>query len=646
MVLNNYVHLFEFFCKDYLNSLPTNVREKLGVEDVETFCSEVRPGFTRLLSTYQNDKESFEKLVTELGKNLYRSNLSVAFVIDAINEIIFKVVNFINTEHLPRELIGEFLSFLKDFPNLIALGYIEESLPEKKKLAVLKLNDEKDGKVLTHYSTLKGIVEGKEVPYGEEECPFKKFFKTLSFQIACQKLNLCGEIKKAHRSIHLYIELFKNCFIKRKFLTGYIVLVTLYFFLEKLAELVSSVNATKKNISLEDIVSFLIENSEEEIALLVVDPSEVAFINKVFGYSAGDTIFKFLEEELSELVGKDEKHGVVKCSYGAVCAVSTEDKLRYEIIFQDLKKKFKERFKSYPVEMDISGFLIKFPPQLKAEKKEILNAIRFVIRESKKDPSKLLVVDLKELSSSQKLKIFRNINEELTEKLFYGNIKLALQGIYDLKRERISHYEVLFRLTDEKGRIIPAYEFIDMIYELRLIHLLDLAVLRKVLENVDTFKGKNLFINLSPRTFKVPSVLSEIKEITKELKRRGLNFGFEITEQAAVEDYDVLVEFISEMDVPVSIDDFGTGYSSFSQFVNLVEAVPIKFLKIDGSYVKKITSSHQAENIVKTVNSMAHSLNLKTIGEFAENEAIVGKLRELSVDYAQGYFFSKPEIVV
>jgi len=100
------------------------------------------------------------------------------------------------------------------------------------------------------------------------------------------------------------------------------------------------------------------------------------------------------------------------------------------------------------------------------------------------------------------------------------------------------------------------------------------------------------------------------------------------------------------MDVPVSIDDFGTGYSSFSQFVNLVEAVPIKFLKIDGSYVKKITSSQQAENIVKTVNSMAHSLNLKTIGEFAENEAIVGKLRELSVDYAQGYFFSKPEIVV
>jgi EAL domain-containing protein (putative c-di-GMP-specific phosphodiesterase class I) len=77
-----------------------------------------------------------------------------------------------------------------------------------------------------------------------------------------------------------------------------------------------------------------------------------------------------------------------------------------------------------------------------------------------------------------------------------------------------------------------------------------------------------------------------------------------------------------------------------------VEQLPIKYLKIDGSYVRKLEESVKTEKVIGALNSMAHSLGIETIAEFASSAEIVEKLKKLNIDYAQGFFFSKPEIVV
>ena len=289
---------------------------------------------------------------------------------------------------------------------------------------------------------------------------------------------------------------------------------------------------------------------------------------------------------------------------------------------------------------------LKIPANTNISEKGLLNTIRFAIRESKKNPTDLFVLDLKRLDSYRKIAIFKNLYEDLVEKLSHGKLGLAIQGIYNLKTKTINHYEILVRLRSNKGEIIPAYEFIDLVYEYRLIDLLDVMVLKKIVENAKLFKDKFIFINISPRTFKINPSLKEIKKLSRQMKKIGLKFGFEITEQATIEDFDIIVEFFNKMRVPISIDDFGTGYSSFSHFVEIIERVPVKFLKIDGSYVKKIPESEKAEKIVKTVNSMAHSLNIKTVAEFVENKKIVEKLEKLGVDYAQGHYFEEPRILV
>jgi EAL domain-containing protein (putative c-di-GMP-specific phosphodiesterase class I) len=474
---------------------------------------------------------------------------------------------------------------MRKFTNLIALGFILESLPEKERKLEAKLSSSIAKSLLAHFSRLKNVLKNEDYQIKKlPDCPIMHYMRSLEFKIVCHKLEICKEASRLHSLIHIYLKLFKTYFNDKKYLPAYLILITVYFLFEKLGEIFNNIESAKKNISLEEIVSFILEERKETI-LFVVDPREVSFLNKVFGYTIGDNIFYSLIKKLVSLVPNDRRQAVIKCSYGAVCVVSDNTQIDYEKIFFKLKKLIREDFKSLPIKVDISGFLLKIPVDTNISEKGLLNTIRFAIRESKKSPADLFVLDLKRLDSYRKIAIFKNLYEDLVEKLSHGKLGLAIQGIYNLKTRTINHYEILVRLRSSKGEIIPACEFIDLVYEYRLIDLLDVMVLKKIVENAKLFKGKFIFINISPRTFKIGPSLEEVKKLSRQMKKIGLNFGFEITEQATIEDFDVIVDFFNKLRVPISIDDFGTGYSSFSHFVEIIERVPVKLLKIDGSYV-------------------------------------------------------------
>jgi EAL domain-containing protein (putative c-di-GMP-specific phosphodiesterase class I) len=645
-VIEEYLKLFDIFCESYLEELPPNVRKKQGIIDVKSFCREKREVFKDLIYSFFNDKKKFEKLTINMGRQLYKNDLSIAFVIDITNTLFFKVINYMNTEHLPNYLIDYVNQFMQKFTNLVALGFILESLPEKEKKLKSKISSESAQNLCTHFSKLKSILLKGDYQFEElANCPITHYMQSLEFRILCPKLDICKEANRIHSLIHTYLKLFKTYFKEEKYLPAYLILITLYFLFEKLGEIFNNIESAKKNISLEEVISFILDE-KKEIILFVVDPREISFLNKIFGYTVGDNIFYSLIKKLTATIPNDKRQAVIKCSYGAVCVISDNTEMDYEEIFLKLKKLIKEEFKSLPIKVDISGFLLRIPENINLSKKSLLNTIRFAMRKSKKNPSTLFILDLRKLDNYKKIVIFKTLYEDLVEKLSSGNLGLAIQGIYNLKTRSVNHYEVLVRLRDNKGEIIPAYEFIDVVYEYRLIDLLDVMVLRKIVENANLFKDKFIFVNISPRTFKVSPSFEEVKKLTEQMKEKGLKFGFEITEQATIEDFDVIVNFFNKMKIPISIDDFGTGYSSFSHFVEIIERVPVELLKIDGSYVKKIPESGKAEKIVKTVNSMAHSLNIKTVAEFAENEKIVEKLEKIGVDYAQGYYFEKPKILV
>ena len=100
-----------------------------------------------------------------------------------------------------------------------------------------------------------------------------------------------------------------------------------------------------------------------------------------------------------------------------------------------------------------------------------------------------------------------------------------------------------------------------------------------------------------------------------------------------------MINSLKKLGCRFSLDDFGSGLSSFGYLKNL----PVDFLKIDGGFVKDMNTDPMNRAIVEAIHQVGHSLSIRTIAEFVENEDIVVQLNEIGVDFAQGYHFSKPE---
>ena len=119
------------------------------------------------------------------------------------------------------------------------------------------------------------------------------------------------------------------------------------------------------------------------------------------------------------------------------------------------------------------------------------------------------------------------------------------------------------------------------------------------------------------------------------------NLEFEILESEEISDFDLVERFIAKVSkygCGVGIDDFGAGYSNF----HLLSRLNVNFIKIDGSLIKDIDKLKDLEIIVKTISNISKEFNIKTVAEFVSSEEIFNKIKELNIDMAQGFYFSKP----
>jgi EAL domain-containing protein (putative c-di-GMP-specific phosphodiesterase class I) len=148
-------------------------------------------------------------------------------------------------------------------------------------------------------------------------------------------------------------------------------------------------------------------------------------------------------------------------------------------------------------------------------------------------------------------------------------------------------------------------------------------------------------INLSATSLSSPEVMSYLQDV---LPNSGFPTGkitFEITETAAIGSYGAAQDFIREIrryGCKFSLDDFGSGFTSYSHLKNL----RTDSLKIDGSFVKEMLQNPNDYAMVKSMNDIGHSLGLRTVAEYVESPEILEALREIGVDYAQGYAVHKP----
>jgi PAS domain S-box-containing protein len=218
------------------------------------------------------------------------------------------------------------------------------------------------------------------------------------------------------------------------------------------------------------------------------------------------------------------------------------------------------------------------------------------------------------------------------------------QPIVDNTTRKVSKYESLVRIVDEFGRVVPPDEFIDIAKKGRYYS----QVTKIVLEN--SFKilletDKEISINLSALDIESVDMRKKIFALLDEYKDQSNRVIFELLESEDIKNFNVIVDFIKKVKlrgVKIAIDDFGTGYSNFSR---LLQYEP-DLLKVDGSLIKNIKDNELSKNIVETIVLFAKKQKIKTVAEFVENEEVYNIVKEMGIDYSQGYAFGKPEELI
>jgi diguanylate cyclase (GGDEF)-like protein/PAS domain S-box-containing protein len=238
----------------------------------------------------------------------------------------------------------------------------------------------------------------------------------------------------------------------------------------------------------------------------------------------------------------------------------------------------------------------------------------------------------------------------ITTALEEGRFELFGMPILALQvPERGAHLELLLRLRDDQGHIITPFEFIAAAERYNMMQSIDRWVIehafRWLASDRTAWEGLDVCaINLSGQSLSddkfLPWVVSQFERWQLDPKR----FCFEITETSAVESFERANDFIRrlrELGCHFSLDDFGAGMSSFGY----LKSFPVDYLKIDGHFVRNILTDEIDREMVRAITQIGHITGKRVVAEFAESEAVIDLLRELGVDYAQGYGVARPERV-
>ena len=207
------------------------------------------------------------------------------------------------------------------------------------------------------------------------------------------------------------------------------------------------------------------------------------------------------------------------------------------------------------------------------------------------------------------------------------------------------HYELLVRLLDEDGNIVPPGAFIPAAERYNIMSRVDCWVIEAALSGFPVDQGDAApfySINLSGASINETDVLAFIKDRIAYYNVPPGKLCFEITETAAIANLSRATEFINELRAlgcKFALDDFGSGLSSFAY----LKMLSVDFLKVDGMFVKDLVDDPIDYAMVRSINEIGHVMGMQTIAEFVENDAILVRLRQIGVDFAQGFGIASPE---
>ncbi|HYY25514.1 MAG TPA: EAL domain-containing protein, partial [Candidatus Udaeobacter sp.] len=234
---------------------------------------------------------------------------------------------------------------------------------------------------------------------------------------------------------------------------------------------------------------------------------------------------------------------------------------------------------------------------------------------------------------------------ELRRAIVHDHLSLVYQPKVDLRASRITGVEALARWRHLELGWIPPTEFIPLAEETGFIMPLSLWVINSALRQCEAWSREDLImsvaVNLSTLNLQATEFPEQVKGLIASYRVPQIQLGFEITETAIMTDPERAIAALTQMKdmgLKLSIDDFGTGHSSLAYLGTL----PVHELKIDKSFIKKMTTHKNHKFIVQSIIDLAHRLGLGVVAEGVETQSEKDLLVELQCDEAQGFYFAQP----
>ena len=378
------------------------------------------------------------------------------------------------------------------------------------------------------------------------------------------------------------------------------------------------------------------ENNIDLMALLDVD--EFSTINDLFGEKIGDTILYELANKIKNYFSSNE-YFIYRMEADKFAIVAKQnDKDVNE--FYDLCKAFADKIEKESLLIEEDEIDINITIGIaQGDGARAFKYSQRVINYARTKLQRIMIYNESfkiQQSFEENIKWVKQLKVGFRENLFQA----YFQPIVDTNTKVIYKYEALIRYITKDGVEIAPYNFINVAKKTKLYPNIIKIVIQDAFKLIKN-KNKRVSVNISFDDIANEETTAFIYEILEQNKEYTEFLEFEILESEEISDFNEVSKFISEIkkfDCIVGVDDFGAGYSNF----NLLTLLDIDFVKIDGSLIEKITTSKDLEIIVNTIANFSKEFKVKTVAEYVSNEDIYNKIKELNIDYCQGYYFDKP----
>jgi diguanylate cyclase (GGDEF)-like protein len=386
------------------------------------------------------------------------------------------------------------------------------------------------------------------------------------------------------------------------------------------------------------------EQTRQSCCFLMACVDNLATINDSFGFEVGDEVIAAVARIIkSRLRGGDSMGRYSSNKFGIILNDCGPGAMR--IAAERFIKAVREatiRTGACQLSATISIGGVRLPDQASTIPQALGHALQALDRAKSRRHDGFTAYEPNNTSESLRQ---RNISiaDEVISALDENRMMLALQPIVDTKTRQPAFYECLLRMEKPDGTIVSAGEFIPLAEQLGLSRLIDRRVLELAVALAKSQPNLRLSLNVSGLTCSDHEWLVALHRLTGGRRQITERLTVEITETAAVHDLDVSIAFVDtlkELGCKVAIDDFGAGYTSFKN----LKTLNVDMVKIDGSFIRNLTSEPDNQVFIKTLVEIAETFNLETVAEWVGDEETAEIMAKAGITHQQGFYFGKPEL--